>query len=191
MYLKICPLQFWVPNVVAKGPYLVPISWKRTVATWVPMGTLFSCWVPIGSPFLFQGPHFLYLGLRDACKFNGDSISSQCLINCDNTNESHACLSVKSVLLQYIPPPPFKGFISMNYLVSLNFANICFLGPHSAAEGPHLVPISLKIGSPLGPHFVKLGSRWHVATVQQAIHMMHCSCSCPFCNYCPCRQKLQ
>ena len=93
MYLKICPLQFWVPNVVAKGPYLVPISWKRTVATWVPMGTLFSCWVPIGSPFLFQGPHFLYLGLRDACKFNGDSISSQCLINCDNTNESHACFS--------------------------------------------------------------------------------------------------
>ena len=105
MYLKICPLQFWVPNVVAKGPYLVPISWKRTVATWVPMGTLFSCWVPIGSPFLFQGPHFLYLGLRDACKFNGDSISSQCLINCDNTisslNESHACLSVKS--LQHSP----------------------------------------------------------------------------------------
>ena len=129
------------------------------------MGTLFSCWVPIGSPFLFQGPHFLYLGLRDACKFNGDSISSQCLINCDNTNESHACLSVKSVLLQYIPPP-FKGFISINYLVLLNFTNICFLGPHSAAEGPHLVPISLKIGSPMGPLFDNLGSQWHVATVK-------------------------
>ena len=41
-----------------------------------------------------------------------------------------------------------------------------FLGPHSASEGPHLVPISLKIGSPLGPHFDKLGSPWHVATVR-------------------------
>ena len=28
MYLKICRLQFWVPILVAKGPYLVPISWK-------------------------------------------------------------------------------------------------------------------------------------------------------------------
>ena len=60
----------------------------------------------------------------------------------------------------------------MNYLVSLNFANICFLGPHSAAEGPHLVPISLKIGSPLGPHFDKLGSQWHVATVKKHILWM-------------------
>ena len=42
-----------------------------------------------------------------------------------------------------------------------------FLGPHSAGEGPHLVPISLKIGSPLGPHFDKVGSPWHVATVQK------------------------
>ena len=40
-----------------------------------------------------------------------------------------------------------------------------FLVPHSASEGPHLVPISLKIGSPLGPHFDRLGSPWHVATV--------------------------
>ena len=41
-----------------------------------------------------------------------------------------------------------------------------FLGPHSAAEGPHLVPISLKIGSPMGPLFDNLGSQWHVATVK-------------------------
>ena len=40
-----------------------------------------------------------------------------------------------------------------------------FLGPHSAGEGPHLVPISLKIGSPSGPYFEKSGSPWHVATV--------------------------
>ena len=128
-----------------------------------PFQLLGPYWVPISVP---RSPFSLFRAYRDACKFNGDSISSQCLINCDNTNESHACLSVKSVLLQYPPPPPFKGFISMNYLVSLNFANICFLGPHSAAEGPHLVPISLKIGSPMGPLFDNLGSQWHVATVK-------------------------
>ena len=81
-----------------------------TVATWVPIWGTRSPWVPIGYPFLLQGPHFLYLGLA-----------------------------------------------------SINFANICFLGPHSAAEGPHLVPISLK----LGPHFDKLGFQWHVATVRK------------------------
>ena len=54
---------------------------------------------------------------------------------------------MKSVLLQNISPP-FKGFISTNSLVSINFANMCFLGPH-------LVPISLKIGSPSGTHFEK------------------------------------
>ena len=53
----------------------------------------------------------------------------------------------------------------MNWLVSINFENMRFLGSQSAGEGPHLVPISLKIGFPLGPHFVKLGSPWHVATV--------------------------
>ena len=45
-----------------------------------------------------------------------------------------------------------------------------FLGPHFAGEGPHLVPISLKIGSPLGPHFDKLGSPGHVATVVEAFN---------------------
>ena len=36
-----------------------------TVAKWVPMGTFFSFWVSIGSLFLFQGPHFLYLGIKN------------------------------------------------------------------------------------------------------------------------------
>ena len=72
--------------------------------------------------------------------------------------------------------PPFKGFISINWLVPINFENICFLGPHSAAEGPHLVPISLKIGSPLGPHFDKLGSQWHVATVLMALALAFHNC---------------
>ena len=40
-----------------------------------------------------------------------------------------------------------------------------FLGPHSAGEGPHLVPISLKFGSPSGPHFEKSGSPGLVGTV--------------------------
>ena len=132
------------------------------MATWVPMGTLFSCWVPIGSPFLFQGPHFLYLGLRDACKFNGDSISSQCLINCDNTNESHACLSVKSVLLQYIPPPPLEASFQLITLFCSILQTFAFWVPILLPR----VPISLKIGSPMGPLFDNLGSQWHVATVK-------------------------
>ena len=43
-----------------------------------------------------------------------------------------------------------------------------FLGPHSAGEGPHLVPISLKFGSPSGPHFEKSGSPGLVGTVLMA-----------------------
>ena len=43
-----------------------------TVAKWVPMGTFFSFWVSIGSLFLFQGPHFLYLRL------NKERMKSQC-----------------------------------------------------------------------------------------------------------------
>ena len=49
----------------------------------------------------------------------------------------------------------FFPFISTNWLVSANFEDMRFLGPHSAGEGPYLVPISLKIGSPSGPHFEK------------------------------------
>ena len=39
-----------------------------------------------------------------------------------------------------------------------------FLGLHSAGEGPHLVPISLKFGSPSRPHFEKSGSPGLVGT---------------------------
>ena len=46
-----------------------------------------------------------------------------------------------------------------------------FLGPHSAGEGPHLVPISLKFGSPSGPHFEKSGSPGLVGTVLQLKQM--------------------
>ena len=60
----------------------------------------------------------------------------------------------------------FFPFISTNSLVSANFENMRFLGPPSAGEGPHLVPISLKkIGSSLGTYFDKLGSPWHLAPV--------------------------
>ena len=41
-----------------------------------------------------------------------------------------------------------------------------FLGPHSAGEGPHLVPISLKFVSPSGPHFEKGGSPCKLGAVQ-------------------------
>merc|ERR1712032_1086559 len=36
------------------------------LGTWVPMGTFFRFWVPIGSPFVLQGPHFLYFKLKSA-----------------------------------------------------------------------------------------------------------------------------
>ena len=38
--------------------------------------------------------------------------------------------------------------------------------PISVAEGPHLVPISLKIRSPFGPHFEKFRSLFHVGAVR-------------------------
>ena len=37
--------------------------------------------------------------------------------------------------------------------MSINFQKYAFWVPISAGGGPHLVPIQLKIGSPLGPHF--------------------------------------
>ena len=71
-------------------------------------------------------------------------------------NESHASLSVKvsSVLKNSL----FQGITS--------FRSICqiyaFWVPISAVEGPHWVPISLNIRSPLGPHEIFLGphSMW-------------------------------
>ena len=39
------------------------------------------------------------------------------------------------------------------------------LVPISFAEGPHLVPISLKMRSPFGPHFEKIRSPFHVGAV--------------------------
>ena len=125
---------------------------KCTVATWVPIWGTRSPWGPysvFGSPFLFQGPHCLNLMLKNAWKVHALPLSIvDNKITCDNTHESHANLSVTSVLFQNNVFPPFEGIISINYLVSINFANMRFLGPHSAGEGPHLVPISLKIGSP-------------------------------------------
>ena len=35
----------------------------------------------------------------------------------------------------------FSPFISTIWLVSANFENMLFLGPHSDGEGPHLFPI--------------------------------------------------
>ena len=54
--------------------------------------------------------------------------------------------------------------ITCDCLVTANFENMRFLGPHSDGE----VPISLKIVSSLGPHFDKFGSPWHVASVQES-----------------------
>ena len=55
-----------------------------------------------------------------------------------------------------------KIFISTNYLV---FQIYAFWVPISAVEGPHWVPISLKIRSPLGPHEKYFGSPLNVGAV--------------------------
>ena len=47
------------------------------------------------------------------------------------------------------------------------FKYTLFWVPISAVEGPHLVPTSLKIGSPLGPHLNKLRSPFNVGAVVQ------------------------
>ena len=44
-----------------------------------------------------------------------------------------------------------------------------FLVPISVAEGPHLVPIALKMRSPFGPHFEKFRSLFHVG----AVHVLY------------------
>ena len=53
----------------------------------------------------------------------------------------------------------------MNLLVSVNFEIYAFWVPISAVEGPHLVPISLKIGSPLGPHYRNFRSPFNLGAV--------------------------
>ena len=73
------------------------------------MGPHLRDWAPIGSPFLFQGTHFLIYGIGTREKSMQPLSNGDHLITCDNTtstNESHASLSVKSVLLQNDPPPP-------------------------------------------------------------------------------------
>ena len=94
---------------------------KCTVATWVPIWGIRSPWGPysvFGSPFLFQGPHCLYLMLKNAWKVHALPLSIvDDKITCDNTHESHANLSKKSVLFNVFPP--FKGF-TFNELACLD-----------------------------------------------------------------------
>ena len=63
-----------------------------------------------------------------------------------------------------------------------SFRSICQIYalwvPISAVEGPHLVPISLKIGSPLGPHFDKIRSPLHVASVRDVPTHLRCVMEC-------------
>ena len=85
-----CVLELGGSHCGQVGPHL---------GTRVPIGTVFSLWVPI----LCQGPHFFISGLRmreksmqPLHKYNVEN-----LITCDSTtttNESHVSLSVKSVL---------------------------------------------------------------------------------------------
>ena len=53
----------------------------------------------------------------------------------------------------------FFPFISTNWLVSANFEDMRFLGPHSASEGPQFT----KIGAISDHHFEKVGPHGTVA----------------------------
>ena len=117
----------------------------------VPMGTFSVFWVPIGSPFLFQGPHFLYLGLRKAWKVN----AANNLINCDNTpstNESHACLSVSehfplllNALFQWISL--FRSILqTFAFWVPILLPRVPIWSPFHWNLGPHRIPILKKVG---------------------------------------------
>ena len=114
--------------------------------TRVPMGTFFSFWVPIRSPLGPIRSPFSILGLRTREKSVQPPSNIDYLITCDNTEfiqykwHKHCALNDEH-LCEYF----FKQiFISTNYLVSVNFSNIRFLGPHFCCRG-----------SPLGPHFTQ------------------------------------
>ena len=96
-------------------------SWPWSVKLPCPLWPHGSPWGPhsvFGSLFLFQGPHCLYRRLKNAWKVHAVPLSNvDNKITCDNTtstHESHANLSVTSVLFQNNVFPPFKGIISMN-----------------------------------------------------------------------------
>ena len=121
------------------------------LGTRVPMGTFFRFWVPIGSPFFFKVPIFSNSGLRTRENSvqppsNVDHLIIQCKWH------KHCALNEDTLCLCEYFLFKKKLASSMNLLVSVNFEIYAFWVPISAVEGPHLVPISLKIGSPLGPH---------------------------------------
>ena len=129
----------WVMHCGHMGPHL---------GDRVPMGTFFSFGVPIGSPFLFQGPHCVYLRLKNAWKVHAVPLSivdnKITFDNTTSTHESHANLSVKSVLLQNnVSRPLIRHYF--NELAC--FDQFC---KHALFGSPFC-----SRGSPLGPHFTE------------------------------------
>ena len=122
----------------------------------------------LGSHFFFNVPIFFISGLRmHEMSMQPPSYVDR-LITCDNTtntNESQATLSVKLVLFQNNFPPSFKCIISTNQLHSVNYANMCFLGPHSAGKGPQFT----KNWVSLGPHFGSDSAEIHNSTISKIL----------------------
>ena len=116
-----------------------------------PHGDLFQILGPHWVPIFFKVPIFSNSGLRTRENSvqppsNVDHLIIQCKWH------KHCALNEDTLCLCEYFLFKKKLASSMNLLVSVNFEIYAFWVPISAVEGPHLVPISLKIGSPLGPH---------------------------------------
>ena len=138
--------------------------------TRVPMGTFFSFWVPIRSPLGPIRSPFSILGLRTREKSVQPPSNVDYLITCDNTEfiqykwHKHCALNDDTPLWIFFQKKSlFQRITSFRSI----FQIYAFWVPISAVEGPHWVPISLKIRSPLGPHEKYFGSPLNVGAVGQ------------------------
>ena len=139
-----------------------------TAPKWVPIWGPGSPWGPFsvfGSPLgphrVTLGPHFLFLSFRTREKSVEPPSNVAYLITCKNTNyfyESHASLSVK---VDFRKNSLFQWITSFRSIFQIYVVWV----PISAVEGPHWVPISLEIRSPLGPHEIFLGSPCNLGAV--------------------------
>ena len=139
--------EFWIQSGGVVG----------TAPTWVPIWRPGSPWGPFsvfGSPL---APMF-YFRLKNACSHHLMWTIWLLVRTQTSFNESHASLSVKvsSVIkniqiLEYFCQKKvfFLQWITLFWSI---FQIYAFWVPISAVKGPHWVPISLNIGSPLAPH---------------------------------------
>ena len=138
------------------------------LGTWVPMGTFFRFWVPIGSPFVLQGPHFLYFilslsfKLKSAWKVSADTIWWW---QFDNSIQMAKTLCTKwwHTLSLWI----LKKTLNFNELTRFGqLFKYTLLGPHFCCPGS---PFHKKIRSPLGPHWKIFRSPFKMGAVNMTL----------------------